>query len=128
MIVAVWVNGNNGRAFCEEPRANHTQERTPMATSKHGRLPDEGIDNHSPVRKMRQVRLPPGICRIGLHVSKGVPFVLHDRLPHQGLVEVFSYQIDLLLGITPPAQHLRCSQPASNHRQVGTGARPEMIG
>jgi hypothetical protein len=56
MIVAVWVNGNNGRAFCEELFANHMQERTPMATSKHGRLPDEGIDNHGPIGKMRQVQ------------------------------------------------------------------------
>ena len=128
MIVAVWVNGNNRRAFAEKLLANHMQERTPMAASKHGRLPDEGIDNHSSTGKMRQVRLRPGSCGIGRRLGEGVPFMLHDPLPHQGLVEVFSDQIDLLLGITPPAQHLRCSKPASNHRQVGTGARPEMIG
>jgi hypothetical protein len=31
MIVAVWVNGNNGRAFGEEPLANNVQQLTSMA-------------------------------------------------------------------------------------------------
>jgi hypothetical protein len=127
MIVAVWVNGHNGRAFGEELLGNRMQERTPMAASKHGRLPNEGIDNHSSIGKMRQVRLRPGSCGIGLHVGEGTPIMLHDPLPHQGFIEVFSDQINLLLGITPPAQHLRSSKPASNHRQVGTGEGPEII-
>ena len=71
-----------------------------MAASKHGRLSDEGIDNHSSIGKMRQVRLRPGICELGLQVGEGAPIMLHDPLPHQGIVEVFSDQINLLLGIT----------------------------
>jgi putative SOS response-associated peptidase YedK len=39
---------------------------------------------------MRQVRLWPGIGGISLYVGEGAAFMLHDPLPHQGLIEVLS--------------------------------------
>jgi hypothetical protein len=124
----VWVNGNNGRAFGEELLAKHLQERAPVAASKHGRLPDEGIDNHSSIGEMRQMRLRLGIYGIGLQVGEGATFMLHDPLPHQGFIEVFSDQIDLLLGITPtsaaPPVFQASEQPsAGRHRSTAGNDR-----
>jgi hypothetical protein len=104
------------------------QESAAVAMSDHRRLGNEGIDNLDTLGQVREVCLRPCPSGIGLQMREGHAGMFHNPLSHQGLIEIFSNQRDLLRRVAPPAKHRRCSQPALGERQLRNGARPETIG